>query len=166
MQRYIDELPNRFLHFSSDPAQVTKSFLPKADRNLNGKHTAVIYRAGVFVREIEETEDESIYDYNFKAGELQIDECRNASDYAVKAAVARLYRKASTAELVPVFSALVEHKPAFEAALDQDYILPVVGDAQGRAEEELAAGVAGRGRRRRALRPLDHDCRVRREEGP
>jgi hypothetical protein len=55
---------------------------------------------------------------------LQIDECRNASDYSVKAAVARLYRKASTAELVPVFRALIEHKPAFEASLDQDYILP------------------------------------------
>ena len=104
VQRYVDELPNRFLHFSSDPAQVTKSFLPKANRNLNGKKTAVIYRAGVFVREIEECRDESIYDYNFKAGELQIDECRNASDYSVKAAVARLYRKASTAELVPVFA--------------------------------------------------------------
>ena len=118
------ELPKRFLHFSSDPAQVTKSFLPKANRNLNGKKTAVIYRAGVFVREVEDYRDDSIYDYNFKAGELQIDECRNASDYTVKAAVARLYRKASTAELVPVFLALVEHQPAFEAGLDQDYILP------------------------------------------
>ena len=28
------------------------------------------------------------------------------------------------AELVPVFRALIEHKPAFEASLDQDYILP------------------------------------------
>jgi hypothetical protein len=124
VQQYINELPNRFLHFSSDPAQVTKSFLPKANRNINGKKTAVIYRAGVFVREIEQSNDESIYDYNFKASELQIDECRNASDYSVKAAVARLYRKASTAELVPVFRALIEHKPAFEASLDQDYILP------------------------------------------
>ena len=124
VQSYVAELPKRFLHFSSDPAQVTKSFLPKADRNLNGKKTAVIYRAGVFVREVEDYRDDSIYDYNFKAGELQIDECRNASDYTVKAAVARLYRKASTAELVPVFRALVEHQPAFEAGLDQDYILP------------------------------------------
>ena len=98
--------------------------MPKADRNLNGKNTAVIYRAGVFVREVEDYRDDSIYDYNFKAGELQIDECRNASDYSVKAAVARLYRKASTAELVPVFRVLAEHQPAFEAGLDQDYICP------------------------------------------
>ena len=101
VQSYVAELPKRFLHFSSDPAQVTKSFLPKADRNLNGKKTAVIYRAGVFVREVEDYRDDSIYDYNFKAGELQIDECRNASDYTVKAAVARLYRKASTDRVGP-----------------------------------------------------------------
>ena len=54
VQRYVDDLPKRFLHFSSDPSQVKKSFLPKADRNLNGKKTAVIYRAGVYVREIED----------------------------------------------------------------------------------------------------------------
>ena len=68
----------------------------------NGKKTAVIYRAGVYVREVEQG-DESIYDYNFKVAELQIDECRNASDYSVKAAIARLYRRANAAELVPVF---------------------------------------------------------------
>ena len=30
----------------------------------------MIYRAGVFVREIEETNDDSVYDYNFKAGRV------------------------------------------------------------------------------------------------
>ncbi len=124
VQRYIDELPKRFLHFSDRPEQVRQSFLPKGDRNLNGTRTAVIYRAGVFVREVEETKDESVYDYNFKASELQIDECRNSSDYAIKAAVAKLYHKASAAELVPVFKALVDQKPAFEAVLDSYYILP------------------------------------------
>ena len=34
VQRYVDDLPKRFLHFSSDPSQVKRSFLPKADRNL------------------------------------------------------------------------------------------------------------------------------------
>jgi len=123
VQRYINELPQRFLHFSSDPSQVKRSFLPKAQRNLNGKKTAVIYRAGVFVREIEEGDD-SVYDYNFKQSELQIDECRNSSDYTIKAAIAKLYRKASATELVPVFKALVDQKPAFEATLDPYYICP------------------------------------------
>ena len=121
--RYVEELPRRFLHFSSDPSQVKKSFLPKADRNVNGKRTAVIYRAGVYVREIEDYSEDSIYDYNFKAGELQIDESRNSSDYAIRAAIARLYRRASATELVPVFQALVDQKPCFEEHLDPDYII-------------------------------------------
>ncbi|MGD0038892.1 MAG: hypothetical protein ABSE84_00525 [Isosphaeraceae bacterium] len=122
VQRYVDDLPKRFLHFSADPSQVKKSFLAKGDRNLNGKKAAVIYRAGVFVREIEENSDESVYDYNFKQDELQIDECRNASDYTVKAAIAKLYRRATAPELTPVFRALVAQKQVFEGSLDPHYI--------------------------------------------
>ena len=122
VEQYVRELPKRFLHFSSDPSQVKRSFLTKADRNTNGKKTAVIYRAGVYVREVEQG-DESVYDYNFKVSELQIDECRNASDYSVKAAIARLYRRATPTELVPVFRSLVDQKATFEATLDQDYII-------------------------------------------
>jgi len=124
VQRYYDELPKRFVHFSHDPSQVGRSFLPKANRNLNGKQTAMIYRAGVFVREIEECSDDSVYDYNFKPTELQIDECRNSSEYTIKAAIAKLYRKASAPELVPVFNALVDQKSTFEGSLDSHYICP------------------------------------------
>ena len=84
----------------------------------------MIYRAGVFVREIEESSDDSVYDYNFKPSELQIDECRNSSEYTIKAAIAKLYRKASAPELVPVFKALVDQKPTFEGSLDPHYICP------------------------------------------
>jgi hypothetical protein len=123
IQQYVDELPKRFLHFSVEPSQVKKSFLPKANRNVNGKKTAVIYRAGVYVREVEDYSEDSIYDYNFKASELAIDESRNSSDYAIRAAIARLYRKASATELVPVFKALVDQRPVFEEHLDPDYII-------------------------------------------
>ena len=68
--------------------------------------------------------DDSVYDYNFKQAELQIDECRNSSDYTIKAAIAKLYRKASAPELVPVFKALVDQKPTFEDTLDPHYICP------------------------------------------
>lgn len=122
VQRYVDELPKRFLHFSTDPSQVKKAFLPKADRNLNGKKTAVIYREGVYVREVTDYEDASVFDYNFRAGELAIDESRNSSDYAIRAAIATLYRKASVPELVSVFQALVDLQPVFESNLDPDYI--------------------------------------------
>ena len=124
VQRYLDQLPRRFLHFSADPSQVKRSFLPKDGRNLHGTKTAVIYRAGVYVREIEESVDESVYDYNFKTHELQIDECRNSSDYTIKVAIAKLYRSASVTELISVFDALANAKPVFEARLDPYYICP------------------------------------------
>ena len=54
VQRFYGELPRRFLHFSSRPQLVKESLLPKADRNLNGKRTAMIYKEGVLVREIAE----------------------------------------------------------------------------------------------------------------
>ena len=125
VQRYVDDLPKRFLHFSSDPSQVKKSFLSKskANRNLNGTRTAVIYREGVYVREVLDYTEDSVYDYNFKTSQLEIDESRNSSDYAIRAAVARLYRQASTPELVPVFQALVDQKTIYEEHLDPDYML-------------------------------------------
>ena len=122
VMRYFGELPRRFLHFSSRPEQVKQVLLPKAARNLNGKQTAVIYREGVFIREIEETTAPSIYDYNFRAPQLPIDESRNSSEYAVKAAAARLLRKATAEELVPIFKSLVDQEESFEAAFDPDYI--------------------------------------------
>ena len=144
--RYVAELPKRFLHFSPNPNQVRQSFLPKADRNLiPGLRTAVIYREGVYVREVEDFREDSTYDYNFRADQLSIDESRNASDYAVRVAIARLYRKASTAELVPFFKALVEQKPVFETRLDPDYICPSYEkpkDEQSRAWQNAWAAVA------------------------
>ena len=122
VQKYVYELPKRFLHFSADPSQVKKSFLPKADRNLGDTKTAVVYREGVYIREVTDYTDDSTYDYNFHGGELAIDESRNSSDYAIRASIAKLYRKATVAELVPVFQALIEIKPVFESHLDPDYI--------------------------------------------
>ena len=94
--------------------------------------------------------------------ELQIDECRNSSDYTIKVAIAKLYRTASATELIPVFKALADAKPVFEARPGPLLHLPVVGHAQGRAAEELADGVAGRGGGRRHVRPLRDHRRVRR----
>jgi hypothetical protein len=117
VQRYLMELPKRFLHFSKRPEQVKQSMLSK-----NRGGPVVVYRAGVFVREIEQRET-AVYDYNFKVDELQIDESRNSSEYAIKAAIARLYRTATTAELVPVFETMVAQTPVFEDSLDSDYII-------------------------------------------
>lgn len=129
VERYLAELPKRFLHFSDDPSQVKRSFLPKRGRNVSGGHTAVIYRAGVFVREIEDCKEESVYDYNFTVDQLPIDECRNSSDWQIRAAIAKLYPRASATELIPVFRAMLDQKDVFEARLDPDYMAPSWGVA-------------------------------------
>jgi hypothetical protein len=124
VHRYMDELPKRFLHFSDRPEQVKQSILPKAGRNLNGKKTPMIYRAGVFVREVEYPDLPSVYDYNLKPDEVKIDECRNSSDYEIKVAIAKLYQKATTRELIPMFQAMIEGDSVYEEQLESYYVMP------------------------------------------
>jgi hypothetical protein len=82
----------------------------------------MVYREGVFVREIEERDERSLYDFNFTASQLPIDESRNSNEYAVRAAAARVLRTAQTAELIPIFQSLMRLEDTFEATLDPDYI--------------------------------------------
>ena len=146
VQRFYGELPRRFLHFSSRPQLVKESLLPKADRNLSGKRTAMIYKEGVLVREIAEDEETSVYDYNFHDGELKLDESRNSSEYEIKGAAARLFRKATPQQLVPVFKSLVAQEPSYEATFDSYYIAPSYSDPEPEQKQawqqawELAAG--------------------------
>jgi len=122
VQRFYGELPRRFLHFSSKPQLVKESLLPKADRNLSGKKTAMVYKEGVLIREIQEDDSASVYDYNFHDGELRLDESRNSSEYEIKGAAARLFRKATAAQLTPVFKSLVAQEPTYEATFDSYYL--------------------------------------------
>ena len=146
VQRFYGELPRRFLHFGTDPALVRESLLPKADRNLSGKKTAMVYKEGVFVREIQDEDDASIYDYNFHGDELRLDESRNSSEYDIKAAAARLYRKAKAQQLAPVLKSLIAQEPTFEATLDSYHLAPSYSSpepeqsAEWQKAWELAAG--------------------------
>jgi hypothetical protein len=145
VQRFYGELPRRFLHFGT-PALVGESLLPKADRNLSGKKTAMIYKEGVFVREIQDEDDASIYDYNFHGDELRLDESRNSSEYDIKAAAAWLYRKAKAQQLAPVLKSLIAQEPTFEATLDSYHLAPSYSSpdpeqsAEWQKAWELAAG--------------------------
>ena len=130
VQRFYGELPRRFLHFSNRPQLVKESLLPKADRNLNGKRTAMIYKEGVLVREIEEAEEALVYDYNFHDGELRLDESRNSSEYDIKGAAARLFRKATAEQLAPVFKSLVAQEQTYEATFDSYYMAPSYSDPE------------------------------------
>lgn len=146
VQRFYGELPRRFLHFSGNAALVKESLLPKADRNLSGRRTAMVYKEGVLVREIEEDEQASVYDYNFHDGELRLDESRNSSEYDIKGAAARLFRRATAPQLVPVFKSLVAQEQSYEATFDSYYMAPSYSEPEAGQKEawqqawELAAG--------------------------
>jgi len=146
VQRFYGELPRRFLHFSGNPSLVKESLLPKAERNLSGKRTAMVYKEGVFVREIQEEEEASLYDYNFHDGELRLDESRNSSEYDIKGAAARLFRKANAQQLAPVLKSLVAQEQTYEATFDSYYLAPSYQEPEPEQKEawqkawELAAG--------------------------
>lgn len=125
IDRYLEELPRRFIHFSANPSDVQKRLLPKANRNLtDGRRSVMVYREGVFVREMAEQVTASLYDYNFKGSEIHIDESRNSSEFAVKAACAVALKGADADELVPVFRSLTEMEETFESQLDPHYLCP------------------------------------------
>lgn len=124
VQKFYGELPKRFLHFSENPEQVYQHMLPKAERNLSNSKTAMIYRGGVFVREISESVTASLFDYNFAPADLPIDECRNSSEYATRAACAGLIKASDADTLGTIFASLLAGEDTFESAMDPYYICP------------------------------------------
>jgi hypothetical protein len=124
VQAYFGELPKRFLHFSRDPDQVYQRVLPKADRNLTERKTPMIYRHGVLVREFRESDQRSLFDYNF-GDEIKIDESRNSSEYTIRAECAKFMRKADKDTLVTIYKSLVACEDTFESHLDvRSYVCP------------------------------------------
>lgn len=118
VHRYFAELPRRFLHFSANPNQVYESILPKAERNLTANQTPMIYREGVFVREIGESNRRSLFDYNFAADQMDIDESRNSSEYATRGACAKLMASVDVETLTFVMKSMVKQEDTFESNLD------------------------------------------------
>jgi hypothetical protein len=91
--RFFANLGKWFLHFS-EPEAITQAILTKKSRNLDADcHTAVIYRRGVRVREIEQYSSESLFDYNLN--DLRVDESRNVDDYQCRNAATKAMAKAS-----------------------------------------------------------------------
>jgi len=115
--RFNAELPKRFLHFSDTP--LNQCVLPKAGRSVSGTNKAMIYREGVFIREMKK---ESIFDYNLRADEIDLDDCRNSSEYAVRASIARRLVKSDEYILVEIFKSLSTHENTLEASLDSYYL--------------------------------------------
>lgn len=86
--RFFANLGRWFLHFSN-PELITETVLEKKGRNLTpDAKTAVIYRRGVYVREIDHYNSEALFDYNLN--NLRVDESRNVDDYQCRSAAGRV----------------------------------------------------------------------------
>lgn len=117
VEKFHHELGKRFLHFSA-PDDIDKKILPKSGRNLGASQTAVIYRRGVFVREIAGT-DVSLFDYNL---DLTMDECRNVSDWSVREAATKALRDSDAQTLEKLFRSLAAGDNTWESNFDRHTI--------------------------------------------
>lgn len=120
VQKFLNELDKRFLHFK-DKKELKMTILPKDNRNITGRKTAVIYKSGVYIRELDELYGESLYDYNF-GNELTLDEARNVTDSLVKLYASRAIGKAPPSILAHVMGQTLSGKKFFENNLDSYYL--------------------------------------------
>lgn len=117
VQKFYRQINQRYLHFSENDA-LERSVLPKSARNVTpDRKTAVIYKRGVFVREINNPTDPSLFDYNLD--NLDLDESRNANDYLVKYHATRALTVAPVETLVTLFGSLIGGEKFWEATFDQ-----------------------------------------------
>lgn len=104
---FFQNLDVHFLHFCG---RQFDRILPKAVAG-----PCRVYREGVFVRELGQN---AVCDYNLRAKDVSIDECRNLNDYSAMAAIAKLYRDAPAKDIARILAYIVQGAPIFEAKLD------------------------------------------------
>jgi hypothetical protein len=144
---FYNNLGKWFLHFN-EPGLLTKSILPKANRNLGDRKAAVIYRRGVRVREFESSDVESLFDYNLD--NLTIDESRKASDWECRHHCGKALASADKTILAILFDRLLNsQKVAWEFGFDIYALQPSHNDGAGafadrqKAWQEAFSQVAG-----------------------
>jgi len=131
VQRFYGELPRRFLHFSS-PKLLEQKILPKGGRNLSTGRGAMIYKRGVFVREVVDQGHPSLFDYNLN--DLDLDESRNVDEYTVRTQAAYALRDADANVLATVFKSLTAMEQIWEATFNK-YDLSPSWDSTGKKEK-------------------------------
>jgi hypothetical protein len=115
IEEYLNNIEDYFLHLSDDPSQVNDTFLTP----IHGAGPR-IYREGVFVRQLK-SEYDSCFDYNFKANEIEIDECRNSSESALRATIGKKINTAPAAIIARLFERMTESM-VYESGLDDYYL--------------------------------------------
>ena len=131
--RFFANLGKWFLHFS-EPDAITQAIFAKKSRNLDPNcRTAVIYRRGVRVREIDQYATESLFDYNLN--DLRVDESRNVDDYQCRNAAAKAMAKASPEILAAWMRSFRTGQPYWEHGFGGYELKPQWGES----EEAVAA---------------------------
>ena len=113
--KFFNNIGKWFLHFS-EPENLNKTILPKADRNIGDKKTAVIYRRGVRVREVTSANIQSLFDYNLE--NLKLDESRNVEDWTVQHAASQALASADVDTLADLWRSLLGDDSYWEHAFD------------------------------------------------
>lgn len=108
---FVENLGKWFLHFS-EPELLSQQILPKNNRNLSGKKSAVIYRRGVRVREFESSDEESLFDYNLET--LQLDESRQVNDWQVQHHAAHVLCQAGKKKIGTLIQSFIDGKHYWE----------------------------------------------------
>ena len=131
--RFYANLGKWFLHFS-EPESITQAILTKKARNLDPQcQTAVIYRRGVRVREIDQYSSESLFDFNLN--DLKVDESRNVDDYACRNAATKAMAKGSPEVLATWMRSFRENTIYWEHQFGGYELKPQWGESA----EEIAA---------------------------
>lgn len=134
VQKFYSELGKRFLHFS-EPELLGQRVLPKRDRNLGTVKSAMIYRHGVLVREVE-ADCPSLFDYNF-GSELMIDESRNLTDHDVRYHATLALRDSSADVLTKVYKSMIGKEQTWELSFDSYYLSTErIYDAEKRKKQQ------------------------------
>jgi hypothetical protein len=124
---FYNNLGKWFLHFS-EAESLDKAILLKKNRNLGDRQSAVIYRRGVRVREFENCDTPSLFDYNL--GNLPVDESRRATDWDVKYHAGRALINANRHILAVFFNQLANgNRPVWELTFDACSLLPTKWDS-------------------------------------
>jgi hypothetical protein len=109
--QFFNDLGKWFLHFS-EPELLNKTILPKRDRNLGNRRSAVIYRRGVRVREFESVDTESLYDYNLE--NLKLDESRRVDDWYVQYEAAQAFAGADVDTIARLWQSFIDNRVFWE----------------------------------------------------
>ena len=123
---FFNNLGKWFLHFS-EPELLGKMILPKSNRNLSDRKTAVIYRRGVRVREFESSDVPSLFDYNLE--NLELDESRKVDDWRVQSEAGRAVSRADSGILARLMQSFLQGETVWEHQFNEWALAPSIYDS-------------------------------------